>query len=166
MSLLAPGESQDEVAELSKSTSSQPSLGARRGSRNSHQNRLASEVEEKIIDYGPSFPMHPGSQANRTWPATNVYSAKARGIWPRVASRTRYKRMTHLGRHAQGESVVRQEAVLRLVGEIGRSTPSTSSPQLHLAGANILLEAAGDKIREASDRWQRWWRGTVPGMSF
>src|SRR5437867_3320296 len=83
----------------------------RRGPRGPHPNRVAEEVETKILAYALDHPTH-GAQrvANELrLQGVNVGVSGVRGVWSRHDLETRLKRLLRLERHVQttaGSSVV------------------------------------------------------------
>jgi hypothetical protein len=89
----------------------------KRGPRNPHPNRVAPEVEQKILDYALTFPTH-GSQrvSNELRLAgVEVGPTGVRGVWARHGIETRYKRLMRLEQHAQGDTVMLSDAQIRLL---------------------------------------------------
>lgn len=89
----------------------------KRGPRHPHPNRVAPEVEEKILDYALSFPTHgPQRVSNELRLAgTEVGPSGVRGVWSRHGIETRYKRLMRLEHHAQGDTIVLSENQIRLL---------------------------------------------------
>lgn len=73
-------------------------LVEKRGPRNPHPNRVAPEIEQKILDYALSFPTHgPQRVSNELRLAgTEVSPTGVRGVWLRHGIKTRYKRLMRL----------------------------------------------------------------------
>jgi transposase InsO family protein len=89
----------------------------RRGPRNPHPNRVAPEIEEKILDYALRFPTH-GAQrvANELrLQSVEVGPTGVRGVWHRHNLETRYKRLMRLEQTAQGDTYVLSETQMRLL---------------------------------------------------
>jgi transposase InsO family protein len=89
----------------------------RRGPRNPHPNRVAPEVEEKILDYALQFPTH-GAQrvANELrLQSIEVGPTGVRGVWHRHGLETRYKRLMRLEQHVQADTYVLSETQIRLL---------------------------------------------------
>lgn len=89
----------------------------RRGPRNPHPNRVAPEIEQKILDYALSLPTHgPQRVSNELRLAgTEVSPSGVRGVWMRHGIETRYKRLMRLEQHAQGDTIVLSENQIRLL---------------------------------------------------
>lgn len=89
----------------------------KRGPRNPHPNRVAPEIEQKILDYALSFPTHgPQRVSNELRLAgTEVSSSGVRGVWLRHGIETRYKRLMRLEQHAQGDTIVLSDTQIRLL---------------------------------------------------
>ena len=89
----------------------------RRGPRGPHPNRVAPEIEEKILAYGLDRPTH-GAQrvANELrLQGFDVSPSGVRGVWLRHDLETRTKRLLRLERHAQEETIVLSEAQIALL---------------------------------------------------
>jgi transposase InsO family protein len=89
----------------------------KRGPKNPHPNRVAPEIEAKILDYGLRFPTH-GSQrvSNELRLAgTEVGPSGVRGVWLRHNLATRYQRLMRLEQEAQGDTIVLSEQQIKLL---------------------------------------------------
>jgi transposase InsO family protein len=89
----------------------------RRGPRNPHPNRVAAEVEEKILDYALAKPSH-GAQrvANELrLQGVSVSSSGVRGVWSRHDIETRYKRLMRLEAHARDDTFLLSEEQVKLL---------------------------------------------------
>jgi Winged helix-turn helix len=88
----------------------------KRGPRNPHPNRVAPEIEQKILDYALSFATHgPQRVSNELRLAgTEVSSGGVRGVWLRHGIETRYKRLMRQ-QHAQGDTIVFSDTQIRLL---------------------------------------------------
>ena len=89
----------------------------RRGPRGPHPNRVAEEVETKILAYVLDHPTH-GAQrvANELrLQGVNVGVSGVRGVWSRHDLETRLKRLLRLERHVQETAFVVSEEQLRLL---------------------------------------------------
>jgi transposase InsO family protein len=92
-------------------------LEQRRGPRGPHPNRVAPEIEEKILAYALDRPTH-GAQrvANELrLQGFDVSPSGVRGVWLRHDLETRTKRLLRLERHAQEETIVLSEAQIELL---------------------------------------------------
>ena len=90
---------------------------AKRGPRNPHPNRVAPEVEEKILEYSLAYPTHGAQRVSNELrlAGTEVGPSGVRGVWLRHGIETRYKRLMRLEQHAQGDTVVLSDAQIRLL---------------------------------------------------
>lgn len=89
----------------------------RRGPRNPHPNRVAAEVEEKILAYALAKPSH-GAQrvANELrLQGVSVSSSGVRGVWSRHDIETRYKRLMRLEAHARDDTFLLSEEQVKLL---------------------------------------------------
>ena len=89
----------------------------RRGPRGPHPNRVAEDIEAKILAYALEHPTH-GAQrgANELrLQNVNVGVSGVRGVWSRHDLETRLKRLLRLERHAQETTFVVSEEQLRLL---------------------------------------------------
>jgi len=89
----------------------------RRGPRNPHPNRVAAEVEEKILDYALAKPSH-GAQrvANELrLQGVSVSSSGVRGVWSRHDIETRYKRLMRLEAHSRDDTFLLSEEQVKLL---------------------------------------------------
>lgn len=92
-------------------------LEQRRGPRGPHPNRVAPEIEERILAYALDRPTH-GAQrvANELrLQGFDVSPSGVRGVWLRHDLETRTKRLLRLERHAQEETIVLSEAQIELL---------------------------------------------------
>src|SRR5262245_1812396 len=89
----------------------------RRGPKNPHPNRVAAEVEEKILDYSLRWPTHGSHRVSNELrlQTIEVGPTGVRGVWARHGIETRYKRLMRLEQHAQGDTIVLSEAQIRLL---------------------------------------------------
>lgn len=89
----------------------------KRGPKNPHPNRVAPEIEQKILDYSLVFPTHGGQRvANELrLQGIEVGPTGVRGVWARHQLETRYKRLMRLEQHAQGDTYVLSETQIRLL---------------------------------------------------
>lgn len=80
----------------------------RRGPRGPHPNRVAPEIEERILQYGLDRPTHGAQRVANELRLTglNVSASGVRGVWLRHDLETRTKRLLRLEREAQGEGFV------------------------------------------------------------
>lgn len=89
----------------------------RRGPRNPHPNRVAAEVEEKILAYALAKPSH-GAQRVANEPrlqGVSVSSSGVRGVWSRHDIETRYKRLMRLEAHARDDTFLLSEEQVKLL---------------------------------------------------
>jgi transposase InsO family protein len=89
----------------------------RRGPRGPHPNRVAPEIEEKILEYALEKPTH-GAQrvANELrLQCFDVSPSGVRGVWLRHDLETRTKRLLRLERHAQDDTIMLSEAQIALL---------------------------------------------------
>src|SRR5262249_23005312 len=89
----------------------------RRGPRGPHPNRVAEEIEAKILAYALEHPTH-GAQrvANELrLQNVNVGVSGVRGVWSRHDLETRLKRLLRLERHVRETTFVVSEEQLRLL---------------------------------------------------
>jgi transposase InsO family protein len=89
----------------------------KRGPRNPHPNRVAPQIEQKILDYGLTFPTH-GAQrvANELrLQGTEVGPTGVRGVWARHQLETRYKRLMRLEQQAHADTYILSETQIRLL---------------------------------------------------
>ncbi|MEM9558523.1 MAG: helix-turn-helix domain-containing protein, partial [Acidobacteriota bacterium] len=78
----------------------------KRGPRGPHPNRVAPEVEEKILEYALQCPTH-GAQrvANQLrLQDIEVSPSRVRGVWLRHDLETRHKRLLRLETHSRDET--------------------------------------------------------------
>ena len=78
----------------------------KRGPRGPHPNRVAPEIEQRILDYALEFPTH-GAQrvANQLrLQEVQVSPSGVRGVWLRHDLETRHKRLLRLERHCRDET--------------------------------------------------------------
>lgn len=89
----------------------------KRGPRHPHPNRIAPEIEQKILDYALSFPTHGAQRVSNELrlAGTEVGPSGVRGVWLRHGLETRYKRLMRLEQHAQGDTVILSDAQIRLL---------------------------------------------------
>ena len=89
----------------------------KRGPRNPHPNRVAPEIEQKILDYALSFPTHGPQRVSNELrlSGTEVSPTGVRGVWLRHGIETRYKRLMRLEQHAQGDTIVLSDTQIRLL---------------------------------------------------
>ena len=89
----------------------------RRGPRGPHPNRVAPDVEEKILDYSLACPTH-GAQrvANELrMQNVNVSPSGVRGVWLRHEIATRHKRLLRLERHSQDDTFILSDEQIALL---------------------------------------------------
>ena len=94
-----------------------PSSSSAAAPRNPHPNRVAAEVEEKILDYALAKPSH-GAQrvANELrLQGVSVSSSGVRGVWSRHDIETRYKRLMRLEAHARDDTFLLSEEQVKLL---------------------------------------------------
>jgi transposase InsO family protein len=92
-------------------------LEQKRGPRGPHPNRIAPEIEEKVLAYALDFPTH-GAQrvANELrLQDINISSGGVRGVWLRNDLETRHKRLMRLEREAQQDDFVLSEKQIELL---------------------------------------------------
>jgi Winged helix-turn helix len=89
----------------------------RRGPRNPHPNRVAPEIEQKILDYALNFPTHGPQRVSNELrlSGTEVSPSGVREVWLHNGIETRYKRLMRLEQHAQGDTIVLTENQIRLL---------------------------------------------------
>lgn len=90
---------------------------SRRGPRNPHPNRVAPEVEEKILAMSLDKPTI-GSQRianDLRLQGIEVSPSGVRGVWQRHDLLTRHKRLLRLEQHAQGTTIVLNDEQVRLL---------------------------------------------------
>jgi transposase InsO family protein len=89
----------------------------KRGPRNPHPNRVAPEVEERILQYALECPTHGAERvANELRLMTiNVSPTGVRGVWLRHDLETRTKRLLRLEREAQQQTFVLSERQIALL---------------------------------------------------
>jgi len=89
----------------------------KRGPRNPHPNRVAPDIEKRILDYSLQYPTQgPQRVANQLrLDNVNVSSGGVRGVWLRHDIETRHKRLMRLERHARENTFVLSEAQIRLL---------------------------------------------------
>jgi len=89
----------------------------KRGPRNPHPNRVAPEIEEKILNYALSCPTHGPQRVSNELRLSGieVSSSGVRGMWLRHSIETRYKRLMRLEIHAQGDTIVLSDTQIRLL---------------------------------------------------
>jgi hypothetical protein len=80
----------------------------KRGPRNPHPNRVAADIETRILDYSLRFPTHgPQRMANQLrLENVNVSAGGVRGVWLRHDIETRHKRLLRLESHAREKTIV------------------------------------------------------------
>ena len=92
-------------------------LEKKRGPRGPHPNRIAPEIEEKVLEYALERPTH-GAQrvANELrLRDISISSGGVRGVWLRHDLETRHKRLLRLEREAQDETFVLSEKQIELL---------------------------------------------------
>jgi len=92
-------------------------LEKKRGPRGPHPNRVAPEIEEKVLEYALDRPTH-GAQrvANELrLRDISISSGGVRGVWLRNDLETRHKRLLRLEREAQDETFVLSEKQIELL---------------------------------------------------
>lgn len=79
----------------------------KRGPRLPHPNRVAPEVEQRILDYALTYPTHGAQRVSNElrMAGTEVGPSGVRGVWLRHGLETRYQRLMRLEQHAQGDTV-------------------------------------------------------------
>jgi transposase InsO family protein len=89
----------------------------KRGPRNPHPNRVAADIEQKILDYSLQYPTQgPQRVANQLrLDNVNVSAGGVRGVWLRHDIETRHKRLMRLERHARQQTFVLSEAQIKLL---------------------------------------------------
>ena len=89
----------------------------KRGSRGPHPNRVAPEIEERILRYALDFPTAGAARvANELrLEGVNVSPTGVRGVWLRHDLETRTKRLLRLEREAQQETFVLSEQQIALL---------------------------------------------------
>jgi transposase InsO family protein len=89
----------------------------KRGPRLPHPNRVAPEVEQKILDYALTYPTHGAQRVSNElrMAGTEVGPSGVRGVWLRHRLETRYQRLMRLEQHAQGDTVVLSDSQVRLL---------------------------------------------------
>jgi transposase InsO family protein len=93
---------------------------SRRGPKNPHPNRVAPEVEERILDYSLTFPTHGATRtANELrLQGVTVSGSGVRGVWLRHDLETRHKRLLKLEAKARDTTYVLTEAQLTLLERV------------------------------------------------
>jgi transposase InsO family protein len=89
----------------------------RRGPRGPHPNRVAPDVEEKILAYSLACPTH-GAQrvANELrMQNVNVSPSGVRGVWLRHEIGTRHKRLLRLEKHSQDDTFILSDDQIALL---------------------------------------------------
>jgi len=89
----------------------------KRGPRRPHPNRVAPEIEERILQYALDFPTH-GAQrvANELrLQDMQVSPSGVRSVWIRHELQTRHQRLMRLEREAQGDTFVLSEKQIALL---------------------------------------------------
>lgn len=89
----------------------------KRGPRNPHPNRVAPEVEERILTYSLEHPTH-GQQrvANELrLQDVNISAAGVRNVWLRHNLEKRHQRLLRLERHAQDDTFVLSDKQIQLL---------------------------------------------------
>jgi transposase InsO family protein len=89
----------------------------KRGPRNPHPNRVAPDIEKRILDYSLQYPTQgPQRVANQLrLDNVNVSAGGVRGVWLRHDIETRHKRLMRLERHAREKTFVLSDAQIRLL---------------------------------------------------
>ena len=89
----------------------------KRGPRNPHPNRVAPQIEEKILEYALNFPTHGAQRVSNELrlAGCEVGPTGVRGVWTRHRLETPYKRLMRLERQAQGDTVVLSEVQIQLL---------------------------------------------------
>jgi transposase InsO family protein len=89
----------------------------KRGPRSPHPNRVAPEIEERILQHALDCPTHgPDRVANELrLVGVNVSSSGVRGVWLRHDLETRTKRLLRLEREAQQQTFVLTERQIELL---------------------------------------------------
>jgi transposase InsO family protein len=89
----------------------------KRGPRNPHPNRVAPEVEEKILQYALDCPTHGAERVANELRLMdiNVSPTGVRGVWLRNDLETRTKRLLRLEREAQQQTFVLSERQIALL---------------------------------------------------
>lgn len=89
----------------------------RRGPKEPHPNRVAPEIEQKILDYALEEPTHGAQRVSNQLrlQGFDVSPSGVRGVWLRHELETRTKRLLLLERHAQEETILLSEAQIVLL---------------------------------------------------
>ncbi len=89
----------------------------KRGPRNPHPNRVAPDIEKRILDFSLQQPTRgPQYVANQLrLDNVNVSAGGVRGVWLRHDIETRHKRLMRLERHAREKTFVLSDAQIRLL---------------------------------------------------
>ena len=89
----------------------------KRGPRNPHPNRVAPEVEERILGYCLEFPTRGAARVanDLRLQGVTVSPSGVRGVWLRHDLETRYKRLLRLETTARGETLVLSDEQIRLL---------------------------------------------------
>jgi len=89
----------------------------KRGPRNPHPNRVAPDIEQRILDFSLQQPTRgPQYVANQLrLDNVNVSAGGVRGVWLRHDIETRHKRLMRLERHARQQTFVLSEAQIKLL---------------------------------------------------
>jgi transposase InsO family protein len=89
----------------------------KRGPRNPHPNRVAPEVEEKILAYALEQPSHGADRVSNELrlQGINVGATGVRGVWSRHGLETRTKRLLRLEREVKDSAFVLSEAQIALL---------------------------------------------------
>lgn len=80
----------------------------KRGPRGPHPNRVAPEIEERILDYSLASPTHGSQRVSNELrlQGVEVSPSGVRGVWLRHDLETRHKRLLRLEHHAQDETLI------------------------------------------------------------
>lgn len=89
----------------------------KRGPRNPHPNRLAAEIEQKVLDYCLVHPSHGAQRVadQLRLAGVEVSSGGVRGVWLRHDLETRYKRLMRLEAASRDDTLLLTEEQIRLL---------------------------------------------------
>lgn len=89
----------------------------KRGPRNPHPNRLAAEIEQKVLDYCLAHPSHGAQRVadQLRLSGVEVSSGGVRGVWLRHDLETRYKRLMRLEAASRDDTLLLTEEQIRLL---------------------------------------------------
>lgn len=127
-----------EVQRAFKSGGVAALVDARRGARNPHPNRVAPEVEQRVLAYCLTHPTRGAARVanDLRLEGLAISPSGVRGVWLRHDLETRYKRLMRLEVEARGETLVLSQEQIRL---LERHSPDFSLRHVETSRPGELL---------------------------